>query len=168
MWKGTSQCLWVNEHYSVSSTTGWLHPCPAEAGLKHVRCSSLCSFLPFSKCPSRILIQVTGVCEELYCQKHLKKILKKEKGKKKGGGVWHEKSNVLCSEQRLIKTEYVVVLNQPRGDIEKNTLDALNSSGNARHSLTPQRRAGQRSGKPCPGTSWQQYHSLDCTFMTQG
>lgn len=83
----------------------------------------------------------------------LKKILKNEKEKKGGGDVWHEKSNVLCSEQRVIKTEYVVVSNQPWGDIEKNTLDALNSSGNAQHSLTPQRRAGQRSGKPCPGTS---------------
>lgn len=83
----------------------------------------------------------------------LQKILKNEKEKKGGGDVWHEKSNVLCSEQRVIKTEYVVVSNQPWGDIEKNTLDALNSSGNAQHSLTPQRRAGQRSGKPCPGTS---------------
>ena len=75
----------------------------------------------------------------------LKKSLKKKKRKRK-------KSNVFCSEQWVIKTEYVVVLNQPWGDIEKNNLDALNSSGNAQHSLTPQRRAGQRSGKPCPAT----------------
>ena len=68
-WKAEPFVAQLNDHYimasCISSATGWLHPVSGGRGLTMHTEHCAPSFL--SKCPSRILAQVTGMhCDSLF------------------------------------------------------------------------------------------------------
>lgn len=82
-WKAEPFRAQLNVHYimasSVSSPTGWLHPAPERRGF-NVYAVRLCAPSFLSKCPSRILNQVTGIhCGALFSwtAKHKKTLITK-------------------------------------------------------------------------------------------